>query len=694
MFRNTTTLIFFILLPFLCKSQNRIIDSLLSTLKTQKQDTLKVGVLNDLAWEYTRIDVDKAIIYADKAKVLSNELFFENGYIISQVRKGTALIYKRKLKESESIFIDVLKLEEGRQYLYGIARAHNQLAKISSLQENFEKALIHYKKALEKFKDINNKRQEASAYNNIAVAYKKMNRYALAMDNYMRSLNIRKILNDDNAVAYSYSNIGALYIEMKQFSKAIEYLNKSKRILMENKRWYGLSKVYTNLGVVLFEKGQEIEALASYKKALTINEDLGFTNKNINIYNNLGTLYYEKDELVKALHYYKESVVLQEKYDIKENKAITYYNLGNIEFKNESYNKAIEYYNTALAIAKQSKNSTALIDIKSALMLSYSEIEDYEKALSYNSEYIKLKDSIQDGTIKALTINFEYAEEQASIDLLAKDNMLMQTKLEKTQMLNIGVITGLFLLILLLLAIIRGNRQQRKANQSIIERQKVEELLKNQELKSINAMIEGQEGERQRIAKDLHDRLGSMLSTVKMHFKSVEESLENFKVSNIKQYERANELLDNACDEVRKISHNIASGVLIKFGLVAALEDLKEILEDTNKINVEFIAHGLDNRLDNDVEITIYRTIQELISNILKYAQAKNITIQLINHENNLNVLVEDDGIGFNINTEENWGMGLKNVRSRVSSLDGDINIDSTINKGTTVSIDIPLNDI
>ena len=227
-----------------------------------------------------------------------------------------------------------------------------------------------------------------------------------------------------------------------------------------------------------------------------------------------------------------------------------------------------------------------------------------------------------------------------------------------------------------------------------IERQKVEELLKNQELKSINAMIEGQEGERQRIARDLHDRLGSILSMVKVHFKSVEDHIEELKTSNKSQYEKANQLLDDACDEVRKISHNIASGVLTKFGLVPALEDLKGTLEESKKVKVEFIAHGLYDRLDNDVEIAIYRIIQELVSNILKHAEAENITIQIINREKDLHISVEDDGKGFDASKKEREGMGLKNVSTRVDSLDGELYIDSMIDKGTSVSISIPNKEI
>ncbi|MDY8136080.1 sensor histidine kinase [Aquimarina sp. 2201CG5-10] len=212
---------------------------------------------------------------------------------------------------------------------------------------------------------------------------------------------------------------------------------------------------------------------------------------------------------------------------------------------------------------------------------------------------------------------------------------------------------------------------------------------------SIRAMIEGQEDERKRIASDLHDRLGSMLSMVKLHYQSVEKNIEHLNISNQRQYSKANLLLDKACAEVRNIAHNMVSGTLTKFGLIAALDDLKDSLEDNNTVNIDLIVHGFKNRLEQKNEINIYRIIQELISNVLKHANASEIVIQLIFNQNGLNLIVEDNGNGFEVNNiSKDGGMGLKNVLSRVDEIKGELNIDSSLDKGTTVTIDIPLNEL
>ncbi len=220
--------------------------------------------------------------------------------------------------------------------------------------------------------------------------------------------------------------------------------------------------------------------------------------------------------------------------------------------------------------------------------------------------------------------------------------------------------------------------------------EQINTLLKEQELKSVNDMLDVQEGERRRIASDLHDRLGSMLSTVKLYFGTVEEQIDTLKEQNKEQYYKANSLLDEACEEVRKISHDLVSGELVKFGLVSALRQMAETIEDTGQLKIKVLAFGMDSRLDSNVEIALYRVIQELMNNILKHARSTEVTIQLTKLDNNLNIMVEDNGIGFDLDAVKlKDGIGLKNMETRVNKLNGKIHFDSGKGKGTTTIIDI-----
>jgi signal transduction histidine kinase len=242
-------------------------------------------------------------------------------------------------------------------------------------------------------------------------------------------------------------------------------------------------------------------------------------------------------------------------------------------------------------------------------------------------------------------------------------------------------------------------RQKIKNTEKIAEKNKeiadkrIAELLKEQELKAMNAMMEGQEKERKRIAEDLHDRLGSMLATVKLHFSDVAFSSDCFQSTKCKgQFEKANHLLDEACKEVRRVSHDLASGVLMKFGLVPALNELKQTIESGSKLKVNISSHNLDDRLDNLVEVNVYRVVQELMHNIMKHANASEVNIQLNKLDNVLTVMVEDDGVGFDRNDPEfKPGLGLQSIESRVRKVDGTLTVDSTKGNGTTAIIEIPV---
>jgi signal transduction histidine kinase len=261
-----------------------------------------------------------------------------------------------------------------------------------------------------------------------------------------------------------------------------------------------------------------------------------------------------------------------------------------------------------------------------------------------------------------------------------------------------SLLGGLLLISLLFFTLLRISQLK---NRNLIikqsqdkQKQRIKELIKEKELEAINAMMEGQENERTRIARDLHDRLGGTLSIVKMHFKSVEESIEVLKEKNVKQYKEANNLLDEACNEVRKIAHDMTSGVLMKFGLLAALEALKETVEKADRLKLNLIDIGLEDRLSYAYEINIYRIIQELLTNTVKHANASEMNIQLFRKQQSLSIVVDDNGVGFN--TEDKAipkGIGLKNIESRVHKFNGEINIDSGKGAGTTITIDLPLNE-
>ena len=280
---------------------------------------------------------------------------------------------------------------------------------------------------------------------------------------------------------------------------------------------------------------------------------------------------------------------------------------------------------------------------------------------------------------------------ESKIKILTQESKLKGLSADKEKLKNKLLIGGIALVMITgLSGVMYFVRKQR--SEKLIANEKINTLLKDQELQSVSNMLEVQEEERKRIAADLHDRLGSMLSTVKLHFNTVEQQIDTLREQNKDQYHKATTLLDEACDEVRKIAHNLVSGELVKFGLVSALNQLKETIEETGKLSIKVYAFGMEERLAANTEISLYRIVQELLNNILKHAKASEMTIQLNKVENNLNIVVEDNGAGYDVNAAlAKDGMGLRNMQTRVKKLNGTIEFDSMKGRGSTTIIDLPV---
>jgi hypothetical protein len=186
---------------------------------------------------------------------------------------------------------------------------------------------------------------------------------------------------------------------------------------------------------------------------------------------------------------------------------------------------------------------------------------------------------------------------------------------------------------------------------------------------------------------------GSMLSSIKLHFNAVEEKLDGAEMKTFQQYTRANNLLDDVVNEVRNIAHNMESGVLQSFGLLAALDDLRDTLKNTGALQIVISSFGMGERLSSDIEITVYRVIQELMSNTIRHSGAKKITIDLTRSREQLTVIYSDDGKGYKPAEPVRNGMGLKHIQTRLSRINGKLFVDSGNNNGTTSIIEIPLQD-
>lgn len=341
---------------------------------------------------------------------------------------------------------------------------------------------------------------------------------------------------------------------------------------------------------------------------------------------------------------------------------------------------------------KDAKDLELINDVKYKI---FKQTNKLDSAIFYLEKKISLRDSIA-LTSRANTINEFESKYRASEK--EKENLVLQADIfeRKVQQRNLLVFGAFLLIVGFLIAFLIHKNTKRKQyiaeQQREIEIQKTEKLLKEQEITSINAMIEGQEKERQRVASDLHDSVGATLAAAKLQFNHISKNKD--KALEMEElFDKTEKLLADAYTEIRSMAHIKNSGVLAKDSLLPTIRKLAANVSINGNLEVEVQDFGLENKLENSLEITIFRIIQELITNIIKHSNATEASINITQHQTLLSIIVEDNGKGFNISEFINNpdGMGLSSIEKRVEHLEGTMEVDSSPGKGTTILIDLPI---
>jgi two-component system NarL family sensor kinase len=225
--------------------------------------------------------------------------------------------------------------------------------------------------------------------------------------------------------------------------------------------------------------------------------------------------------------------------------------------------------------------------------------------------------------------------------------------------------------------------------QQLIQQQKITHLEKEKQLMAVEAMLKGQEKERTRLAKDLHDGLGGMLSGVKISFSNMKENM-IMDSANLLVFEKSITQLDNTIEELRKVSHNLMPEALVKYGLKSAVKDFCESMQSSGNAKIICEQLGAERELGNMADVNVYRIVQELVNNAVKHASPGQILVQLTKTPNKVLITVEDNGKGFDLDSGEKYsGIGFTNIRYRVNYLNGIIEINSKPGEGTTVNIEL-----
>jgi signal transduction histidine kinase len=281
---------------------------------------------------------------------------------------------------------------------------------------------------------------------------------------------------------------------------------------------------------------------------------------------------------------------------------------------------------------------------------------------------------------------YQSEKKQNEIVQLEKDKQIQSLSLRQKSSLNYILLGSLAAVLLVGFLLYRNYRQKQK-----LQQQTIAQLEKDKQLMTVDAMLRGQEEERSRLARELHDGLGGMLSGVKYSLNNMKDNL-IVTPDNMAVFERSLDMIDASIKELRRVAHNMMPEMLVKFGLDEALKEYTNSIAATKLLTVKYQSFGMEQRIKSSAEIIIYRIVQELLNNVLKHATASDVLVQLVREQSRLSVLVEDNGRGFDTTLlTNNKGAGWTNIRSRVDYLKGQLDIHSDIGKGTSVSIEFNL---
>lgn len=514
----------------------------------------------------------------------------------------------------------------------------------------------------------------------IGVANYFKGQYDDAAKNYYEAISILEKLNDKEKLAPAYNDLAKLYRKTRDLDRASENYNKADALFRQLKDTGGISMILNESGVVFEYKGDYEEAVRRYSASLRLCEaaadSLGISYS----LSNIAGVYviqkkYEEAEknLLKALSIRQS---LKDSFAI----ALNYSDLGATLNAKGDFAKAISYLLESNRVAEklnypelQSNNYTELSSIAAKQ-------GNFKDALGYFQQKTVLRDSLYalDKTkqIEELNTRYETVKKEQTIEQ-------QHNRIVRQNFLFLGI-GGLVLMTGLL---IHSRYKRYKLRQ---EARLKTELLKQQGI-AVKAVMEAEENERQRIAKDLHDGVGQMMSAAKMNLSAFESEL-NFNDARQKQsFEKIIGLVDESCKEVRSVSHIMMPNALLKNNLPAAIRDFVDKL-DKQKLEVHVDTEGLDERIDSNVETVLYRVIQECVNNVIKHSDATTLDISLIRDKDGISGTIEDNGKGFDTSDNDKFeGMGLKNIITRIEYLKGTVDFDSSPGRGTVVALHVPV---
>jgi two-component system NarL family sensor kinase len=349
----------------------------------------------------------------------------------------------------------------------------------------------------------------------------------------------------------------------------------------------------------------------------------------------------------------------------------------------------------SLALTEQLGDPQQLINSLDALAQIEERAGQWPAALGYFRRSHALRDTLASDAVRRqasqLEAQYRSREQAQQLQSLRHEQADQQRALRQEQRLStvyLALVLALAGAGALAFGLLR-NRQRLARQRQELQAQRIQQLEQGKALLTAQAVLEGQEEERTRVARDLHDGLGGMLATVKLYLGTVRSRLE-LADEPARLFAQSVAHLDGSIAELRRVARNLMPEAMLTFGLARALQDLCDAVQQSAAVRVRLQTHGLEARLPPATEAALYRMVQELLTNVVRHAQARQVLVQLMRHAHELHLVVEDDGQGFDPELARS-GVGLRSVRARAAYLGGRLEVQSAPGQGTSISLELSL---
>lgn len=616
--------------------------SLLRQLLQAKEDTSKVMLLLKIADAYESNNQDSSIFYLEESKKLSESLKFKRGlyqyYSQSAIVSFTKGNYDISIQQSKEAFVVARDLNDSNLIINILANT----GIVYQYTGQFDKQLEYSLQALALIEKRDQKEKLSSMYNNVANAYYNLNNYRKSVKYCLLSLKLYKETGNNSYPNRTYATLGQNFAMLKNTDSALYY----------------------------------------YTRAITESIKLEDKYAEASIYGYMADTYASRNDFKEMLKVAEKSLALSKELQSRQMLASSLYNLAYASYFNGNNIAAKKHINEALIIAVKDSLKDELKNIYT--VLSFIAARDGDYKTSYQAK--QKSDSIQqlllnEQVIKSTTeLEKKYESEKKNGQII-----LQQAQLEKSRILNFVLIGSAAVIFIISILTFRSYLQKQK-----LQQQRISELETQQQLTATEAVLKGEEQERTRLAKDLHDGLGGMLSGIKYSFNTMKGNL-IMTQENAHAFERSMDMLDSSIKEMRRVAHNMMPEALVKFGLDTALKDFCKDINSSGVLRVSYQSINVENvPIELTTAITLYRIVQELINNSIKHAGAVSAIVQLTKTDDTLSLTVEDDGIGFDKNLLNlSKGIGWSNIQNRVDFLKAFLDVKSEIGKGTSVLVEL-----